>query len=85
MTVAISGLIGETCPSEYIQAADFSFTPQVGDWDEDGILDLTVKFDRQMLIPNLCLDDVAITIEGDLTTGEHFIGTDLIRVIERGK
>lgn len=56
------------------QAIAPAFEPTVGDYDEDGITDLTVKFDRQALSANLCLDDVAIVIEGDLTTGEHFKG-----------
>jgi len=84
-TIAITSLVGETCDPEYIQEADLSFTPQVGDRDEDGILDLTVKFDRQVLLANLCLDDVSITIEGELTTGELFSGSDSIRIIDRGK
>ena len=83
--IAITSLIGETCDSEYTQEADLSFTPQVGDRDEDGILDLTVKFDCQVLLANLCLDDVSITIEGELTTGELFSGSDSIRIIDRGK
>ena len=84
-TIAITALGGESCTPDYSQPADPNFTPQVGDRDEDGVLDLTVKFDRQELLLNLCLDDVAITIEGDLSTGEHFSGTDTIRVIQRGK
>jgi beta propeller repeat protein len=84
-SIAITTLVGESCPPEYGQPADASFTPQIGDRDEDGIADLTIKFDRQVLLPNLCLDDVAVTIEGDLTTGEHFSGSDTIRIIDRGK
>ena len=84
-SVAISSLVGESCVPEYSQQADLSFVPQVGDRDEDGIADLTIKFDRQVLLPNLCLDDVAVTIEGELTTGEHFSGSDTIRIIDRGK
>ncbi|HUS72378.1 MAG TPA: hypothetical protein VMY06_04865 [Sedimentisphaerales bacterium] len=84
-SIAITSLIGETCDPQYAQEADLSFTPQVGDRDEDGILDLTVKFDRQVLLANLCLDDVSITIEGELTTGELFSGSDSIRIIDRGK
>ncbi len=84
-TIAINSLIGNSCDPEYTQVSDTNFTPQVGDRDEDLIPDLTVKFDRQLLISNLCVDDVSIQIEGDLTTGEHFVGTDSIRVIDRGK
>lgn len=84
-TIAITALVGDSCPADYSQPIDVTFTPEIGDRDEDLILDLTVKFDRQVLLPNLCLDDVAITIEGQLTTGETFSGTDQIRVIDRGK
>jgi hypothetical protein len=84
-SIAITSLIGGTCDPDYTQAVDPNFTPQVGDRDEDGIADLTVKFDRQVLLANLCLDDVSITIEGELTTGELFSGSDSIRIIDRGK
>ena len=83
-TIQITSLLGVSCAPDYVQPADLGFTPQVGDRDEDGIQDLTVKFDRQLLLMNICLDDVAITVEGDLSTGDHFIGSDQIRVIERG-
>jgi hypothetical protein len=79
-TIAIVGLIGNSCDPNYIQASDLSFTPQIGDHDEDGIADLTVKFDRQLLQASLCQDDVEIRIEGNLTTGEPFGGVDSIRV-----
>lgn len=84
-TIAITSLTGESCEPDYYQAADLSFTPQIGDWDEDGIPDLTVKFDRKVLIENLCLDDVAVTVEGELSTGQNFKGTDNIRVLDRDK
>ena len=84
-SIAITSLVGEICDPQYTQEVDLTFTPQVGDRDEDGILDLTVKFDRQVLLANLCLDDVSITIEGELTTGELFSGSDSIRIIDRGK
>jgi hypothetical protein len=84
-TIAITSLGGESCDPNYIQAADLDFTPEIGDRDEDGTDDLTVKFDRQILLDYICLDDVSITIEGELTTGEHFSGSDSIRIIDRGK
>ena len=84
-TIAITSLTGASCQPDYHQAVDLSFISQVGDRDEDGIPDLTVKFNRQELIANLCLDDVAVTVEGKLVTGEKFKGIDHIRVIDRGK
>ncbi len=84
-SIAITGLVGNLCATDYYQALDSNFAPQVGDRDEDGIPDLAVKFDRQMLARDLCMDDVTITVEGDLYTGEHFFGSDMIRIISRGK
>jgi hypothetical protein len=84
-TIAITALTGESCQADYHQAADLSFPPQIGDRDEDGIPDLTVRFDRQALTANLCLDDVVVTVEGNLSTGQTFKGTDHIRVLDRGK
>ena len=84
-TIAITSLAGASCQPDYHQAVDLSFIPQVGDRDEDGIPDLTVKFNRQELIANLCLDDVAVTVEGQLISGQKFKGTDHIRVIDRGQ
>jgi hypothetical protein len=84
-SIVITSLAGTSCPPDYNQPIDLNFTPQIGDRDEDGIPDLTVKFDRQQLLANLCLDDVSVTIEGNLVTGQKFKGTDRIRVLDRGK
>ena len=82
-TMAITSLIGLSASSEYVQPADLGFIPRRGDRDQDGIPDLTVKFDRAALLPNLFLDDVTITIEGKLLTGACFSGSDTIRVIRQ--
>jgi hypothetical protein len=84
-TIGITSLTGTACQPDYHQGIDVNFVAQGGDHDEDGIADLAVKFDRQELIANLCLDDVAITVEGSLLTSEKFRGTDHIRVIDRGR
>jgi len=84
-TIAITSLTGTDYQTDYYQAVNLNFAPQVGDRNEDGIPDLTVKFSRQALIANLWVDDVAITVEGDLFSGEPFKGIGLIRVIDKGK
>lgn len=84
-SIKIVALLGNTCVPDYEQPADLSFMPSIGDRDEDFVPDLTVKFDRQLLIENLCIDDVGITIVGDLFSGGSFAGTDVIRIIDRGK
>lgn len=87
-SITIQSVVGATCGDLEVSlpADTANFTPQVGDRDEDGIPDLTVKFDRQALLAfGLCEDDVSITVTGSLTEGALFIGMDQIRVIERGK
>jgi len=55
---------------------------EIGDYDNDGISDLMVKFDRVAVISLLCAgDEVAITITGNLVDGRLFKGTDTIGVI----
>jgi hypothetical protein len=58
---------------------------EVGDSDGDGVPDLVVKFDREsvqgILSPG---DEVEITVKGELSEGMAFVGTDTIRVINRG-
>ena len=54
----------------------------IGDYDNDGIPDLMVKFNRQAVQDILELgDNVAITVTGEITDGTRFMGTDYIRVI----
>jgi len=55
----------------------------IGDNDNDGIPDLMVKFDRQVVHSFLDCNapDISITVKGLLTSGELFAGTDFVRVI----
>ena len=57
----------------------------IGDYDEDGISDLMVKFDRlsiqELLEP---AEDVELTISGALNDSTPFEGSDTIRVIDKG-
>lgn len=52
----------------------------IGDYDEDGIGDLRVKFDRQEVIALLNVGEVTLTITGEVN-GIPFEGSDTIRVI----
>ncbi|MBU1628451.1 hypothetical protein KKB18_13865, partial [bacterium] len=60
---------------------------EIGDYDNDGILDLMVKFDRQALYTLLTAGTyIDLTIKGTLTDGTNFEGThEDIWVKEMGK
>ncbi len=63
----------------------------IGDYNENGITDLMVKFDRQALIAilqDMGYDDgeeVELSVTGELTTGKTFEGSDSIEVLNKGK
>jgi hypothetical protein len=66
----------------------------IGDYDNDNIADLMVKFNRQEIITYLgsqdfedeigYVDDVQFTISG-LINGNQFIGNDWIRILKKNK
>lgn len=63
---------------------------EVGDYDEDAIPDLAVKFDMSTLVSYLSNDDKAsyyaeLSITGELVDGTTFEGSDTVRVINMGK
>ena len=58
---------------------------EIGDYDNDGIADLMVKFDRQELISLLEVGDAELKVAGELYDGTPFEGSDTIRVIDKGK
>jgi hypothetical protein len=59
---------------------------EIGDYDDDGIADLMVKFDRSNVQEILEVgEEVEIIVAGELTDGTPFEGTDTVRVIEKGK
>lgn len=59
---------------------------QIGDYDDDGVADLMVKFSRAAVQEILAVGDaVPITVTGELTVGiVQFEGSDTIRVIAPG-
>jgi len=58
----------------------------IGDDDNDEIIDLMVKFDRAAVEGLLEVgDNVEITVSGSLTDGTQLVGSDIIRVIRKGK
>ncbi|RCV65879.1 component of the Tol biopolymer transport system [Methanophagales archaeon] len=59
---------------------------EIGDYDDDGIADLMVKFDRSAVQEILEVgEEVQIEVTGELTDGTLFEGTDTIWVIDTGK
>ncbi len=57
----------------------------IGDHDNDGILDLMIKFDRNDVQDVAWPGDIEITITGELKDGTPFEGYYTIRVINPGK
>jgi len=57
----------------------------IGDYDENDLFDLMVKFDRQELIPLLTPGNEEITVAGELIDGTKFEGSKAVRVIDKGK
>jgi len=63
--------------------------PTIGDYDEDGIPDLMVKFDRASIASWIYQNagmqhEVTLTVTGELTDGTPFEGADTIIVIYSG-
>lgn len=56
----------------------------VGDHDRNGIPDLMVKFSRSALDPLLTPGVNSLELTGSLITGESFVGTDEVGVIDNG-
>lgn len=56
-------------------------TFEIRDYDDDGIPDLMVKFDRQELSPLLEVGDAELTVSGELIDGPMFEGTDTITLL----
>jgi hypothetical protein len=54
---------------------------EIGDCDDDGILDLMVKFDRQTAMVLLSVGEATLTVTGEVD-GTPFEGSDTIRVID---
>jgi len=77
-----------TVKLNYIQVE--LYPTEVGDYDNDGFLDLMVKFDRQRVISLFYhmelpfSKEVELTIKGKLIDGTPFWGSDTIIVIYHG-
>jgi hypothetical protein len=59
----------------------------VGDYDQDGVADRMVKFNRQAVIAALGgrTGNISMTVTGTLNNGTEFTGSDTIKVINPGK
>lgn len=65
-------------------AAELSPT-EVGDYDNDTIPDLMVKFDRGAVQSVASEGSVEMTVGGSLTDGTTFEGTDTVLILDKGK
>jgi hypothetical protein len=57
------------------------FPAAIGDYDDDGIPDLMVKFDRAQLVAVLEPGDQVVELTGGLSDGTLLVGSDTVRVI----
>lgn len=81
-TLRIASLSSSTWSDETLQNADTAFTPVIEDANEDGALELTVKFSGEALKQRLITGNVSVVVEFDLNSGEKFRGSDTINVIQ---
>jgi hypothetical protein len=58
---------------------------EVGDYDNDSIPDLMVKFDRQAVQNAVTVGSVEMVVHGSLSDGIEFQGSDTVLVIDNGK
>lgn len=58
---------------------------EVGDYDNDSVPDLMVKFDRGVAQSVVSEGSVEMTVVGSLTDGTAFQGTDTVLVIDKGQ
>ncbi|OEU83648.1 MAG: hypothetical protein BA865_12470 [Desulfobacterales bacterium S5133MH4] len=58
---------------------------EVGDYDNDTVPDLMVKFDRGAVQDVVSEGSVKMAVSGSLTDGTAFYGTDTVLVIDKGK
>ncbi len=86
-SVAITMISSADAPSAPLVAPLYSTGKyQVGDFDDNGIVEMIIKFDRQALIAllePLGAGDVDLSIAGALYDGTTFPGVNSIKVVDR--
>lgn len=73
LTIETSSISAESSPTE------------VEDYDNDGILDLMVKFDRGLLQDAVSPGAMELIVRGSLVDETEFEGVDAVLVIDKGK
>lgn len=84
-TVAITSLKlngGETV--EVDMPAEL-FPTEIGDYNDNGILDFMVKFDRQLVQDVVPVGAIEITVSGSMIGEVDFQGTDTLLIIDKGR
>jgi len=72
MSVGESVIYPESSPTE------------IGDYDNDNIVDLMLKFDRQAVSESVSTGSVKMTARGTLIDGSEFAGNNIVNVIDKG-
>lgn len=85
-TVNIDGIFAYIGKEGWARAG--ANTSNIMDHDGDGILERMVKFDKPEVQDYLTgldiLGDVELMVTGELINGPPFVGTDIIRIIDKG-
>jgi len=82
--------LNDTFPVSLLVNPPVPVPTEIGDYDNDGIPDLKVKFNRKALTSHIyhtlgiMYGNVTLTITGNLTDGTMFEGSDTIKVIFGG-
>lgn len=84
-TVAITSISAVGGDATEINIPAEPFPTEIGDYNDNGILDLMVKFDRQLVQDVVPVGAVEITVSGSTIGEVDFQGTDTLLIIDKGR
>ena len=71
-------------PNGFSIHVDTEAPTTIGDYDNDGVPDLMVKFPADQMYDYFCMrGDVVLTVRGKLIDGTEIGGSDIVRIFEK--